>query len=298
MSLLSVHNTSYDELAVQVFSNLDVRDTTRYEYGKRIKHFLAYVEQQGSLQLNTLLDYKRSLAANEQYSISYKNKNLACAKIFLRECYRVGLLPRDITTNVKSFQQDHKHKKFGLNDYEVAKVKQWLMYNPQRYREHALLCLLLFNGLREAEICNIKVEDVRLAEKSLFLLGKGRDDMERIHLHPATLTALHKHLVQCSLSDSDYVFTSNRAQGVHGKLTERGLRFIIKAIFAELEIEKNVHGCRHYFATKLIQTMPGELLTVAKFTRHRSTQMLEVYNDSLLMEQDTERFDMAFGTLV
>jgi integrase len=41
-----------------------------------------------------------------------------------------------------------------------------------------------------------------------------------------------------------------------------------------------VHGFRHYFTTKLIEEL-DDLLIVQEFTRHRSLEMLQIYNDRL-----------------
>jgi site-specific recombinase XerD len=289
-----VANASTADIAYRVFDSLDVRENTRYEYRQRIKHFLTFLEGNG-LTIDTLLEYKRSLAASS-YSVSSKNKYLSCAKVFLRECYRLGLLPRDITGSVKCFQQNKNHKKFGLTDEDVAKLRQWIADNPLRYREHALLYLALYQGLRQVEICNIKWADVSLAGGTLQVLGKGRDDQEAVFLHPDTVAAIKAYTTAQTTDDgNDYLFTSQRAQTASGRLTERGLRKVIQAVFCEVGINKDVHGCRHYFTTKLIASMPGELTTVAKFTRHRSLEMLQVYNDALLMEQDVQRYYAAFS---
>jgi integrase/recombinase XerC len=289
-----VQNASTAEIASRVFDGLDVRENTRYEYRQRIKHFLTFLEDNG-LTIDTLLEYKRSLADSD-YSVSSKNKYVSCAKVFLRECYRLGLLPRDISSSVKCFQQNKKHKKFGLSDEDVAKLRQWMADNPQCYREHALLCLALYQGLRQVEMCNIKGADLSLPDGTLQVLGKGRDDHEAVFLHPDTVAAL-KAYTSARADDygNDYLFTSQRARTTSGRLTERGLRKIIQAVFSEVGISKDVHGCRHYFTTKLIASMPGELTTVAKFTRHRSLEMLQVYNDALLMEQDVQRYYAAFS---
>ena len=82
----------YSLLIDQVFDGLDVRNSTIYEYKIRIKHFLSFIATTG-MSLNTFLDYKRELMANAEYGTATKNKYLTCARIFLRECHRLGLLP-------------------------------------------------------------------------------------------------------------------------------------------------------------------------------------------------------------
>ena len=289
-------SSNYVEQIHQIFDQLDVRDNTRYEYKHRIKHFIAYIECNG-FDLNTLLAYKRALSANEQYSIATKNKYLACARIFLREAHRIGILPRDITSNVKCFQQNKKHKVDGINDYEAGLICQWMKDNPERLRECALLSLLMFQGLRQAEICNIRLTDVDLKARTLLILGKGRDDKEKVYLHPKTVSYVRRYARVCRLSDDNYLFTSNRAKSSCVRLTERGLQHIVKKVLDELEISKTVHGFRHFYATRLIRSMPGELITVARFTRHKSLEMLSIYNDSLLEEKDLTKYYSAFKNI-
>ena len=279
-----------------IIDSLDVSVNTRYEYKQRIKPFLLFVQSNG-LSLNVLLEYKRRLAERGDYSVSTRNKYLATARVFMKECYRLGLVDRDVTTNVKSFKQDRKHKVNGLTDEEVSLLCEWMRQHPEKLRERSLLCLLLFQGFRCGELCNIKLKDVDFATGTLFILGKGRDDKEKVYLDPKTSRALKRYCRSLKLLDEDYLFTSLRKPSNSTKLTVRGLQHIIKKIFYELEIEKSLHSTRHYFATKLIKEMPGELTVVARLTRHKSLSMLEIYNDSVLMEIDVERCRRAFSRL-
>ena len=78
-----------------IIDSLDVSVNTRYEYKQRIKPFLLFVQSNG-LSLNVLLEYKRRLAERGDYSVSTRNKYLATARVFMKECYRLGLVDRDV----------------------------------------------------------------------------------------------------------------------------------------------------------------------------------------------------------
>ena len=279
-----------------IIDTLDVSQNTRDEYKSRIKPFLVFVQTEG-LSLNVLLEYKRILGNREDYSVATRNKYLATARVFMKECYRLGIVDRDVTSNVRSFKQDRQHKVDGLTNEEVLLICEWLRQNPEKLRERALLCLLLFQGLRQAEICNIRLRDVDLKGGTLFVLGKGRDDLERTYLHPNTTRALRRYCRSLKLQSGDYLFTSKRRQSQAVKLTTRGLQGIVKRVFEELGIDRTVHGCRHFHASKLIQAMPGELSVVARFTRHRSLETLRIYDDNRLMLRDVEHYRKAFSDL-
>lgn len=290
--LVSMPKRSVDN----IIDALDISQNTRDEYKSRIKPFLAFVQAEG-LSLNVLLNYKRTLAVREDYSVATRNKYLATAKVFMRECYRLGIVDRDVTVNVRSFKQNRQHRVDGLTNDEVLLICEWLRQHPEKLRERALLCLLLFQGLRQAEICNIKLKDVDLKVGTLMVLGKGRDDYEQVYLHPNTTRALRRFCRSLKLQPDDYLFTSLRRPSKGTKLTTRGLQTVVKGVFDELGVDRNVHGCRHYHASRLIQAMPGELSVVARFTRHRSLETLRIYDDNRLMLRDFEHYRKAFSDL-
>ena len=278
-----------------IINSLDVSENTRYEYKQRIKPFLRFVQSQG-FSLNVLLEYKRSLRA-QNYSVATKNKYLACARVFLKECYRLGIMDRDVTSNVKGFRQDKKHKVNGLTNAEVLLICEWIRNHPDKRREQAILCLLLFQGLRQAEICRIRLQDIDFESEKLSILGKGRDDKERVYLHPKTVTALKRYCEDADIQADEYLFTSKTRTSDSLRLTERGLQHIVKSILNDLGINKTVHGFRHHYATKLIREMPSNLTVIAQFTRHRSLEMLQIYNDSVLLEKDFVHYRDVFNNL-
>ena len=291
--LLSLPTT--EQVVAQMFAGIDVRPNTKYEYGKRIHHFLKYLETH-QLSVNSLLEYKRHLAEADM-AVATKNKYLTCARIFLRECYRHGLLMKDITVNVKNFEQSKKHKVDGLSETEAKQLCEW-MRSSGTPRLNALLSLLLFQGFRQVEVCRLQIKDIDLASGIIWVLGKGKDDKEKVYLHSYTAEALKQYLKAGELQPKDYLFTSSSRKSNSRCLTERGLRSIVLGVFDQLGIEKNVHGLRHYFTTRLIQHMPGELITVSRFTRHSSLEMLQVYNDSVMSREDVARYSVAFDGLI
>ncbi|OGE46257.1 hypothetical protein A3B39_02950 [Candidatus Daviesbacteria bacterium RIFCSPLOWO2_01_FULL_37_10] len=132
--------------------------------------------------------------------------------------------------------------------------------------------------------------------KIAFIHGKGRDDKEPVSLHPETVKTLKEYLKISNVADGP-LFTSISNYHKNQRLTTRAIRKIIVKLLKELGIEKSVHGFRHYFTTTLIKTYKGDLLEVAQYTRHRSLEMLQVYNDAIKREADLPRFYSAFDGL-
>jgi integrase len=278
-----------------IFDSLDITEATRKEYLTRLPQFLGWLKYNG-ITHDCLLDYKKYLRSRTDLGIASKNKYLAVARISLKELHRRGKVPYDLTQNVKSFQQSQKHRVEGLNEAEVQKLCEYLQQLPDSFRTirlRALIALLLFQGLRQIEICRLDVGDVDLASGRLYVLGKGRDDKEPIYLHPQTVKALRAYL-SVSKVKHGALFTSLWGQTKGKRLTTRGLRLIVKNLLGEVEVEKTVHGFRHYFTTTLVKSYKSDLLRVAHYTRHRNIEMLQIYNDEQTSEKDLVNYYAAF----
>lgn len=278
-----------------IFDTLDIRPSTKSEYQKRIMKFFRFMETQ-TITRDLLLDYKRHLREDATLGIASKNKYLTTARIALREMYRQGLLPLDLSVGVSSFQQSTKHKVNGLTEEEVARICDYLRNQDQSFKNarlRALVSLLLFQGLRQIEICRLDFNDMDLVNGTIKVLGKGRDDKEYINLHKQTIKALRSYQ-KASHAKYGTAFYSLNGKNKGQRLTTRGLRQIIQGLFNKLGIEKTVHGSRHFFTTGLIKHYKSDLTTVARFTRHNSLEMLTVYNDEIASKNDAEELTMAF----
>lgn len=284
------------EKAEKVFDLLDVSEATRQDYKYRIGLFLTFTKERG-FNTNSFLEFKRYLKDRTDLAVSTKNKYLATAKIFLKEANRQGALPSDITQNIKTFSQSKKHKRDGLNDEEIktlADKLQELPETPQNTRLRAIITLLALQGLRQVEITRLDVKDIDFISQTALIQGKGRDDKEPINLHPEAVKALQSYLKSNKIADGA-LFISRSNNNHNKRLTTRTIRDIVKETLKELGIDKTTHGFRHYFTTKLIKTYKGDLLEVAGYTRHRSLEMLQVYNDSIKHKADLPRYYGAFS---
>lgn len=281
--------------AEMIFDLLDINPTTRDDYKARISLFIEFIKRAG-FNSNSFLEYKRTLGERTDYSVATKNKYLTTARVFLKELNRLGQIPQDITQNTKTFTQSKKHKRDGLNDEEINALTEQMRTlpdSPQATRIKAILALLTLQGLRQIEITRLDVKDIDFVSQTAFIQGKGQDDKELIHLHPETAKALQGYLKSNKLADGA-LFTCQSNRHLHWRLTTRAVRGIIKAVLGRLGINRTIHGFRHYFTTKLIQTYKGDLLEVARYTRHKSLEMLQVYNDNIRTKADLPRYYGAF----
>ncbi len=278
-----------------IFDSLDISEDTKQDYLSRLPQFLGFTNRNG-ISRDLLLDYKKYLRSRTDLNISTKNKQLAVARISLRELYRRGAISVDLSQGVKSFEQSNRHKVNGLSDDEVERICEHLRNVDDSFsiiRLRAIVSLLLFQGLRTVEICRLDVSDVDLVNATLLVAGKGRDDKESINLHPESVKALTAYIRSSCVKDG-VLFYSLLGKRRHERLTTRGLRLIVTNLFEHLGIDRTVHGARHWYTTRLISEYKSDLARVAKYTRHRSLETLNVYNDSILTKQDLPKYYATF----
>jgi len=282
----------------QILDRLDIAESSRQDYRNRISGFVEFAEKDG-LNQDSFIHFKQYLSSRNDLGVSSKNKQLTVARILLKELHRIGMVRVDITGNVKSFRQSKKHKVNGVSENEITILLEYLQQlfpTPQNLRVKAILSLLTLQGLRQIEVSRLNVSDLDLVAKTALILGKGRDDRELIDLHPITVKTLRNYLQSNKIVDGA-LFVSNSNHAKNTRLTTRSIRRLVKDIFRQVGIEKNVHGLRHYFTTQLIKVYKSDLLEVARYTRHRSLEMLQVYDDSIKRTQDLPRFYETFNTL-
>src|SRR5690606_19237988 len=106
-----------------------------------------------------------------------------------------------------------------------------------------------------------------------------------INLHPETVKALKEYLEVWRVRDGA-LFISSSGNSKNNRLTTRSIRRVVKDLLDSLGIDKSTHGFRHYFTTTLIKTYKGDLTQVSRYTRHKSLEMLQVYNDRIITQED------------
>lgn len=284
------------EKSLKVLNGLDVSESTRADYRARIGLLLDFIKENG-FGKSSFLDFKRFLAQRNDISVSTKAKYLSVAKVFLRELHKNGLIPIDVTTNIKGFRQGGKHKRFGLTQEEVNLLLEnmrMLEPNCSNTRLKAVLSMLVYQGLRQIEIVRLDVADICLIRKTAMIKGKGQDDKEMIDLHPKTVNALKEYMDTCKIRDGA-LFVSISNHNRNGRITTRAVRDMVTGFLKKLQIQNSTHGFRHFFTTRLIELFKSDLLTVQKYTRHRSVETLQVYNDNIEKKETLQTYYNGFN---
>ena len=153
----------------------------------------------------------------------------------------------------------------------------------QGKRDYAILLTLLTSGLRKAEICNLKVGDLKTYRNQAVIdvIGKGQK-FRRIPLHLEALVAIKDYL-KSSGNGVDPDGPVFKTLGKHGPYEERGLTSkavdcLIKSLAKKALIQKRIHPhvIRHTFATTLLDK-GNDLRTVQALMGHSHIRTTEAY---------------------
>src|SRR6266566_1960541 len=109
----------------QVIEALDLSESTRRQYKREVLPFLTWLGP-SPLHPNILLDYKRHLQSRTDIGAGTKSKYLTVARVFLRELYRLRVIPVDVTAGIRSLRMTRLHKRSPISDEEVQRIWAYL----------------------------------------------------------------------------------------------------------------------------------------------------------------------------
>ena len=253
-------------------------DETIHSYSIDIEEFLDYINSECINICEVGYDVVKAWLINLDEK---KNKSTTVSRKIssLRGFYKYLINNKIIDSNPFSLvslpkKERHLPRFFYYNEleemFQVPKLNTAL-----GQRDRLLLEMLYATGVRVSELVNIKVSDINGEE--IKVLGKG--NKERIvefgdyaeSILELYLKEGYKHL---NIKKSEYLFLNNRG----GKLTTRGVRYILDNIINKTTIDKKIspHMLRHTFATHLLNE-GCDLLTVQELLGHESLTATSIY---------------------
>ena len=170
--------------------------------------------------------------------------------------FREEIILHDFARLIKNPRRDKSIPKDILSISEIDKLCQALdMKTLTGYRTRLAIEFMYNTGMRIAEVLNLKINDIDIQHKTIFVKGKGRKD--RILPLTDTITEFVKeyttkvriHIPKCV--KDEYLFLSNDGAKLHCNCVNRELR---KAkVLAGIKKPVTSHRLRHAFSVHLLQ---------------------------------------------
>jgi len=186
----------------------------------------------------------------------------------LKEYFR--FIRKEDITDFPSMKTE-KRLPFVLSKEQVQKLIQ----ETKNLKHKFMLSLTYSCGLRVSEIVSLKVKDIELSKKILYVRqGKGRKD-RRVMLDGKVIELFQKYT--CGFSLDDYVF-NGQYSGYHiSKRTAENV-FIQACQRVNIQLPHNIgiHCLRHSFATHLLDSGVN-LRIIQELLGHSSSKTTEIY---------------------
>jgi site-specific recombinase XerD len=216
-----------------------------------------------------LTQYQQALKAKPR-SINHR---LTICEVFYRFCYDLDLphvkgmsypnpyykgLPKDREFGLFQYKRKNRPKfrvkvpRTFVDSLEIKEVNQFLE-SVTRYRDIAIIFLMLFCGLRASEVLSLLIDDINFTEKQIRVKGKG--NKERVlPLTEQVITVLEKYmrLERPSHCKTRSVFVVLQGKHRAQSMTYAGLRSLFRYKRNLSGITKaNPHRFRHAFGTSM-----------------------------------------------
>ncbi len=206
------------------------------------------------------------------------SRRLAAWRSFYRYLGREGLVFANPLKNVAPLKLDKKLPDFLYIEDCFALMEAPQTNNALALRDRAILETLYSSGIRVGELVGLEISDIDLERGEIRVLGKG--SKERLApLGSYAIEALETYLeisrpILARNSKDKEVFLNYKGF----KLTDRGIRKIIKKYTANLGFQGNIspHTLRHTFATHMLDR-GADLRSVQEMLGHKNLSTTQIY---------------------
>src|SRR4051794_10392073 len=251
---------------------------SRQAYGHQVRRYLAWLADRSPVDGDPLVDgdardwavrdYKRHLKAVERWKPASVNLALAALDSFYiqLELGRPIVRREDLPASAPR----------ALTEEQQRRLLRMCERAPARDR--AIVVVLLYTGLRLAELVALDVEDVRIsARKGLVVVRSGKGDAYR----EVPLTALVPQVLEVWLGErARRAGEGERALfvGRSGRrLSKRAVDDVVRGLGEDAGVKLSAHVLRHTFLTRMVRQGPDPRL-VAEPAGHRRLETTRRYS--------------------
>lgn len=293
--------------AMTWFANI-ANAQTRRAYQADLQDFMRFtgIAQPEQFRIVTrahVLAWRRDLDARALSGATIRRKLAALASLYayLCECHAVTHNPVDGVKRPVIASQEGKTPAIG--DHEARA----LLNAPdpdtlQGLRDRAILSVLLYHGLRRAELCALTVGDLQARRGVLHLHVHGKGSKVRyLPVHPATAERIDAYLERAGHREDKQgaLFRAIR-NNVHGNarasITPDGVYKMLVKYAAMVRIDVAGFGPHALRATAATNALDHEadIAKVQQWLGHANISTTRVYDRRKLRPEDSPTFKVAY----
>ena len=271
-----------------------------------ITEFLVYLKIERNYSDNTIRAYKQDLIGFEDFLKSYGgssihlvdrtaiqfylskisqtkisaitlSRKLASIKSFYRYLVEQEIINNNITKGI-GFPKIPKKLPSFLSEKEIEKLMEMPeIHSKNPIKDQLILELLYSSGMRISELVEIKLENIRIEEGLIRVMGKGNVERQVI-LGSFAKKALKIYLKNTTKNNAIFLFPNERKNSKTGHISVRKTFNDIKKLLmlATGNDALSPHSIRHSTATHLLEN-GTDLMSVKEIMGHSSLKSTQIY---------------------
>jgi len=264
-------------------------------YVRDVEEFMQWfeetVEQFSPEKINfvDIQEYKGYLHNVKKLNPASTNRKLSALDKFFEFLVSTGRIENNPTARVKKVKFQNVPKIHGLSKSELYRMKR-CVYMDGNKRNIAIFELIMNTGLREAEVCNIELDDLVLSErKGHVVVRSGKGDKYRIVPLNATARRAIKEYLEIRPDKGNFLFVSQKSD----KMSESALYRVIKKYADMANIDAFPHKLRNTYAIKLLREGDVDLPTLQELLGHANINTTARYLKATMedLEKAVETLD-------
>jgi site-specific recombinase XerD len=279
---------------------------TRRVYKDCVRDFMGFFGLSDSRQLRDVtrahvIAWRKSLEVRSLSPATVRRKLSALSALFGYLCEKNAVPINPVEGVGRPKEGANEGKTPALGDAQArALLEAPSPESLKGIRDRAILSMLLFHGLRRAELCGLSVEDVheRRGVMHLNVLGKG-SKVRYIPLHPQTLTRLDAYLA-ASGHGSDRkgpLFRPSRGEGKGtARLTPEAIRLVVREYARRIGVDEAAcrpHALRATMTTNALEH-GADIAKVQEVLGHASIATTRLYDRRQSRPEDSPVFKVQF----
>lgn len=186
--------------------------------------------------------------------------------------------------NPVKFGRQRRPKSMVKNTLTEAEITK-LIFSCKNIKEKAIISLLAYSGIRNKELCNLRVRDFDAGTNKIQILkGKGlKDGISNIS--PECTNILLEYIYQNKKLQDEYLFTTYQGN----QYTGFALRKLVKVVSKRTGILKRIfpHLFRHSLAVNLL-ARGANVVLLQRQLRHSLLETTLVYINSIVFSDRSD----------
>ncbi|MBL9143263.1 MAG: tyrosine-type recombinase/integrase [Prosthecobacter sp.] len=292
---------------VEWFANIENANTRR-AYKNDVQEFMRFAgihqaEEFRLVKRSHLIAWRKQLETRTLEASTVRRKLSAVASLFdyLCECNAVPFNPAD---GVKRPNQGtNEGKSPALGDAEAKALLEAPAPDTLKgLRDRAILSILLFHGLRRAELCSLAVGDLQSRRGVLHFRVHGKGGKIRfLPVHPHSLQRISEYLEHAGHGDKPgsalFRPIKNSSGSLDEALTGHGVyKDVVRKYARVLGLDPSavcVHGLRATAATNALDH-EADIAKVQEWLGHASIATTRLYDRRKTKPEDSPTFKVSY----